>query len=97
MLQAPGYDCVTLVTYRYGARGRALGDGVAAMHVMAREVAVRRLSIAFPHAGRRAVLAALTEADEMVAALTGEALPHKAEEVAWLRLEALYGWAFAAA
>ena len=67
------------------------------MLIMAREVAVRRLSIAYPHVGRRAIVAALAEADAMVLALTGETLPHKAEEIAWLRLEALYGWTLAAA
>jgi len=67
------------------------------MLVMAREVAVRRLSTAFPHVARNDVLSVLAEADAMVIALTGEDLPYKAEEVAWLRLEALYGWTLAAA
>ena len=67
------------------------------MHVMAREVAVRRLSIAYPHVSREDLVRVLAEADAMVVSLTGEDLPHKAEEVAWLRLEALYGWVVAAA
>ena len=67
------------------------------MHVMAREVAVRRLSIAYPHVCREDLVRVLAEADAMVLALTGQDLPHKAEEVAWLRLEALYGWVLAAA
>ncbi|HVU75105.1 MAG TPA: hypothetical protein VHE83_19220 [Mycobacteriales bacterium] len=67
------------------------------MLIMAREVAVRRLSLAFPHVARHDVVAVLAEADAMVRSLTGEDQPHKAEEVAWLRLEALFGWSRAAA
>jgi hypothetical protein len=64
--------------------------------VLGVEVAIRRLSLAFPHVSRREIADMLAESDAIVTSLTGKQLPQKAEEVTWLRLEAAYGLTIAA-